>query len=57
MILNRRSGGTMNMMNPPPPAPETLPARAPVSRALAFSSSMRWFVTALEVSFSRPKTY
>src|SRR5690606_10550090 len=29
----RRSGGTKNIMKPPPPAPETLPALAPASMA------------------------
>ena len=29
----RRSGGAMNIMNPPPPAPDTLPPIAPACRA------------------------
>src|SRR5690348_10331563 len=30
MTFMRLSGGTKNIMNPPPPAPDTLPARAPL---------------------------
>jgi hypothetical protein len=33
MTAIRRSGGTMNIMNPPPPAPETLPPIAPSAKA------------------------
>lgn len=43
MSCKRSSGSTMNIMKPPPPAPETLPASAPLARAMSRSSSMRAF--------------
>src|SRR5205809_1840231 len=36
----RRRGSTMNMMTPPPPAPETLPAWAPAARAASKIASI-----------------
>ena len=33
-----RIGGTMSMINPPPPAPETFPATAPAAVAVSKAS-------------------
>ena len=40
MTARRRSSGARNMMKPPPPAPDTLPAVAPAARATASAFSI-----------------
>ena len=47
----RRYGGTMNIMNPPPPAPETLPPIAPLAKARSYSVSIRPVLMPVAVRF------
>ena len=48
---SRSSGRTTNVTNPPPPAPDTLPARAPWAKAIPHKCSIRLVVIPEAVSF------
>src|SRR5262249_28089995 len=47
----RRAGSTKNIMKPPPPAPDTLPARAPASMAISNVRSISGFDMPSAVNF------
>src|SRR4030095_13918085 len=47
---SRRSVGTINNRNPPPPAPHSFPPKAPVSSADAYQRSISLF----EIALARP---
>src|SRR6516165_9499096 len=49
--LRRSSGETINIRKPPPPAPDTFPASAPLVKATLHSLSMRSFETPEAVIF------